>query len=325
MSAVSLVDSSLDTVFPLVVDRHQTDFPADGSLENARIWLHQQSDWISAELCEHGALLFRGLPLYCADDFHAVAQGLLGNLLPYVEGQSPRTKVGDNIYTSTEYPSQYSITLHNELSYVKSPPQRIIFFCLSEPTTGGETPIVDGRRAYAAMPESLRVKFESLGVLYVKNMHGDSRGFGKSWMGHFETEDRAEVEAYLRASDISFEWQANGTLRTMVRRPGTMRHPITGDMVWFNQAHLWHVSNFDPRHREQLLRLHGEANLPTHAYFGDGSPIDTNDLDVVRKVLWDCAVSTPWRQSDLLLADNILAMHGRNPYTGPRKILVAMG
>jgi alpha-ketoglutarate-dependent taurine dioxygenase len=325
MSATLTVDTLHVSSFPLVVGADQPGDFKHFSLDDVKNWLRERNGWISEKLLVHGALLLRGLPLASAEAFHAAAQELLGSLVPYIEGQSPRTKVGDNVYTSTEYPSQFSITLHNELSYVKEPPQRILFFCLSEPTTGGETPIVDGRRAYSVMPASLRHKFESLGVLYVKNMHGDPRGFGKSWMDHFETHDRATVEAYLKSNGISFEWRSNGALRTMVRRPGTLDHPKTGEAVWFNQAHLWHVSNFEPKHREQLVRLHGEENLPTHAYFGDGSPMDVSELDVVRKVLWDCAASYPWRQSDLLVADNILTMHGRNPFTGPRKILVAMG
>lgn len=325
MSATLTVDTLSVSSFPLIVDAHKSGEMANLSPDDVKTWLRQRSGWISEKLLEHGALLLRGLPVANTEAFHAAAQGLLGSLAPYIEGQSPRTKVGDNVYTSTEYPSQFSITLHNELSYVKEPPRRILFFCLSEPATGGETPIVDGRKAYGAMPASLRHKFETLGVLYVKNMHGDARGFGKSWMDHFETQDRAKVETYLETNGISFEWRSNGALRTMARRPGTLQHPRTGEMVWFNQAHLWHVSNFEPKHREQLVRLHGEENLPTHAYFGDGSPMDVSDLDVVRRVLWDCAVSFPWRQSDLLVADNILTMHGRNPFTGPRKILVAMG
>jgi hypothetical protein len=36
-------------------------------------------------------------------------------------------------------------------------------------------------------------------------------------------------------------------------------------------------------------------------------------------------VSFPWEQGDLLVVDNVLAAHGRKPFTGERKILVVLG
>jgi alpha-ketoglutarate-dependent taurine dioxygenase len=32
----------------------------------------------------------------------------------------------------------------------------------------------------------------------------------------------------------------------------------------------------------------------------------------------------PWRQDDILMLDNFLVSHGREPFVGPRRILVAM-
>jgi alpha-ketoglutarate-dependent taurine dioxygenase len=44
-------------------------------------------------------------------------------------------------------------------------------------------------------------------------------------------------------------------------------------------------------------------------------------LDVYREL----EVSFRWEQGDVMLLDNILAAHGRNPFTGERKLLVALG
>ncbi|MFT7224160.1 MAG: alpha-ketoglutarate-dependent taurine dioxygenase [Cellvibrionaceae bacterium] len=75
-------------------------------------------------------------------------------------------------YTSTEYPPEQDITLHNELSYSTEPPRTIEFFCEIAPATGGQTPILDCRDFYNNMPNKLRDPFLEKGVLYVKNMHG---------------------------------------------------------------------------------------------------------------------------------------------------------
>lgn len=287
--------------------------------------VESRREWMEEMLHRHGGVLFRGFTIRETEQFQKISQAVIPTLKPYVEGQSPRTKVADNVYISTEFPAQYRITLHNELSYAKSPPSRIIFHCHIPPADGGETPIVDCRRLYTAMDADVRERFERLGVKYVKNMHGQERGLGKSWMEHFETNDRNVVEEYLGENDIGFEWTTEGNLRTWSIRPGVLRHPVTGEWHWFNQANLFHVSNVDARHRSQLLARCGEDNLPTHAFYGDGQTIASADLDRVREVMWDNAILFAWQQGDVLVLDNFLVAHGRMPYKPPRKILVAMG
>jgi alpha-ketoglutarate-dependent taurine dioxygenase len=282
-------------------------------------------DWLDEMLHSRGGILFRDFTIADVGDFQQVARSVIPDLKPYTEGQSPRTRVMDNVYTSTEFPPQYRITLHNELSYAKVPPPRIIFHCHVPPGEGGETPIVDCRRVYAAMDPALRSRFEAVGVKYMKNMHGNDRGLGKSWMQHFETDDRTLVEDYLRQNDIDFRWTHDGSLKTWSIRPATSKHPVTGEPHWFNQANLWHVSNVDERHRSQILARCGQDDLPTHAVYGDGTPIADSDIDRVRQIMWDHAVIFPWRQGDVLVLDNFLVAHGRMPYKAPRKILVAMG
>lgn len=326
MEATSFALKDLDKPpfdeLPLIVEPHEV---GTTSSEGLADFISDNLDWLNDMLHHHGGVLFRGFSLHEVEEFQQVSRAAVPQLQPYVEGQSPRTKVADNVYTSTEFPPQYRITLHNELSYTKSPPTRIVFHCHVQPNDRGETPIVDCRKVYQLVDARIRDQFERLGVKYVKNMHGDARGLGKSWMDHFETSDRLQVEAYLHENDIEFAWLDNGTLRTWAIRPGVQRHPVTGEMHWFNQANLWHVTNLDERHRKPLLERCGIDNLPTHAYYGDGSPIDTQDLDHVRQVLWDESVFFPWLQGDVLVLDNHLVAHGRNAYTGPRKILVAMG
>lgn len=321
MSTLSSVQTS-STTLPLVCAASEI---RDRSVESLCQQIHERQAWIENKLAIHGGLLFRGYSLNSPEDFQSVAQASIESLKPYVEGQSPRSKVADNVYTSTEHPARYRITLHNELSYTKNPPPRIAFFCLVEPSVGGETPIVDCRKVYELMPARIRDAFETKGVRYVKNMHGEQNGLGKSWMDHFETDDRGVVEAYLEENSIEFEWLSDGSLRTSAVRPGVIDHPLTSERIWFNQANLWHVTNVDERHRARLIERCGIEGLPTHAFYGDGSPIPDEDLDQVRNVFWDNSVIAPWQQGDFLLLDNFTVAHGRMPYEGPRKILVAMG
>ncbi|RML56422.1 putative Pyoverdine biosynthesis regulatory protein [Pseudomonas syringae pv. maculicola] len=67
-----------------------------------------------------------------------------------------------------------------------------------------------------------------------------------------------------------------------------------------------------------------EEDLPRNVYYGDGSPIEETLLDEIRGVLDDSTVSFPWLENDVLMLDNMLTAHSRAPFTGKRKVVVAM-
>lgn len=113
-------------------------------------------------------------------------------------------------------------------------------------------------------------------------------------------------------------------MRTRQRVQGIAHHPHTGDPVWFNQAHLFHLSALAPEMREVLLDTVGEEDLPRNVYYGDGTPIPDAELDAVRAVLDVHKVVFPWREGDVLMLDNMLTAHAREPFSGPRKVVVAM-
>lgn len=103
-------------------------------------------EFFRAKLLEHGALLFRGCLFASPAEFGEFVHSFSGKkLLAYVGGASPRVELGGGVYTSTEYPSQYVLALHNELSYSHQYPANIYFCCLIAPQNGGETPIADSR------------------------------------------------------------------------------------------------------------------------------------------------------------------------------------
>jgi alpha-ketoglutarate-dependent taurine dioxygenase len=143
-------------------------------------WLLANKSFLTKNLQQYGGILFRGFPISTAAEFNSVVQTIEPRTLTYIEGQSPRTKVHDQIYTSTEYPANQTITLHNELSYTHNPPKKIFFFCEIPPQIDGETPITDCRKIYEKMNPQIRDRFVSEKICYVKNMHGGNQ-FGKSW------------------------------------------------------------------------------------------------------------------------------------------------
>ncbi|MGK3988242.1 TauD/TfdA family dioxygenase [Sorangium sp. So ce136] len=273
------------------------------------------------ELTRYGAVLFRGFAVRSLADFHAFVRLVTPELLDYTFGSTPRSHVQDRIYTSTEYPAHQHIPLHNEQSYTLDWPLKIWFHCAQAAPEGGSTPLADSREVYRRIPPRIRERFAAKKVMYVRNY---GNGLDLPWQKVFGTSDRAEVERFCRTAGIECSWKADGELRTRQVCQAVATHPRTGEHVWFNQAHLFHVSNLEPAAREALLSIFAEQDLPRNALYGDGSPIEGAALDEIRDVYRQLAVEFAWREGDVLLADNMLVAHGRAPYRGPRKVLVAM-
>ena len=157
--------------------------------------------------------------------------------------------------------------------------------------------------------------------MYVRNY---GTGLDLPWQDVFQTTRKPEVEAYCRSAQIEFEWIGEDQLRTRQRCQVSARHPRTGDLVWFNQAHLFHVSRLPAEVRDWLLSSTAEEDLPRNVYFADGSPIDPAMLDEICKIYHQQALCFSWRAGDILLIDNMLTAHGRKPFSGSRRVVVGM-
>jgi len=284
-------------------------------------WVKSNQSLIETELRKRGGILFRGFNVKSAEDFSGLTSSLCRRMMKYQERSTPRTEVAENIYTSTEYPAEQFIALHNEFSYARTWPMKIWFFCQEAAAMGGETPIADSRLVYQRMDPEVRQRFASRGVRYVRHY---GSGIDLPWQTVFQTDSRAEVEAYCRQAPIEWQWLGDDRLKTWQIRQGVAAHPQTGEMVWFNQAHLFHVSNLEREVRESLVATFGEEGLPRQAWYGDGGEIEEEALAEVRRAYEEVLVEIEWRQGDVLLLDNMLVAHGRRPYSGPRKILAAL-
>jgi alpha-ketoglutarate-dependent taurine dioxygenase len=284
-------------------------------------WVEEHQDDVRALLETRGALLIRGLKLLGSAQFGKLLSSLFGSeLLEYVYRSTPRTQVRGNVYTATEYPADQAIPQHNENSYSRTWPNRLGFMCLTPAETGGETPISDSRVVYGSLPESIRARFEEKGVMYIRNYSN----IDLPWPVVFQTEDRSEVEAFCEANELTYEWMGDDRLRTIQVNPATAVHPRTGEKVWFNQAHLFHTSSLGKEIADTLLNSLGEENLPRNAYYGDGSRIEPEALELIRATYEQTKVKFAWQKNDLLLLDNMLFAHGRESYAGARKVLVGM-
>lgn len=319
--------------FPGVVISHKQSM----SFDDFSHLLQDNREIIKQALLKHGALLFRGFPLHDAKDFSSTIASLgLGKFVDYIGGDSPRDKVEEGVYTSTEAPPAFHIPLHQELSFIKHFPKHIYFYCDVAPLVRGETIIADARKIYSALDDAFINKFEKRGLTYISHYYYKSKIMEwvnrlqrshKSWTEVFETHEKSEVEKKCIENEFKWRWLHNDWLEIQQTRPAIHQHPITQDVVWFNQVHLY---DFNPRllgfkrylgaklfYFRKSTRLH-------EIQFADGSPIPRKDLYHILDILDQHTVAFPWQQGDFLVLDNILAMHGRAPFSGKRRILTAL-
>jgi amino acid adenylation domain-containing protein len=320
--AVSVSEESLVTTDTLAPDQPLPLVVRPGTADvDLAEWAPDHREWIEEKLVEHGAILFRGFDIRSPEALEAFASKITSGL--YRENaEHPRDSVSGNVYTPTFYPSEQKLLWHNENSFNHEWPLKIFFCCQTPPDKGGETPLVDSREVYRRIDEDVRRRFEERQIRYQRN-YGDGLGLG--WETVFQTEDREEVEERCRQNRMSWEWKPEGRLRTLGVRPAVIRHPRTDEPCWFNQAQHWHTACLDPATRESVTSMFDPEDLPRACTYGDGSPISDEEMKAILDIYEDLEVAFPWNRGDVVLVDNVLIAHARNPFEGPRKLLVAMG
>jgi alpha-ketoglutarate-dependent taurine dioxygenase len=300
--------------FPLVIQPNSAEV-------DLMSWVENNRDYLETELCKHGAILFRSFNVKSVLEFENFAQTICPNLFAEY-GDLPRTGEGNKVYGSTPYPADKAILFHNESSHLHCWPLKIWFFCVQPAQQGGETPIIDCRKAYKIIPAKLREKLAQKQFMYVRNY---TNNLDVSWQDFFRTSDKSVVEDYCCQAGIGFEWYGDDSLITRQIRPALAVHPKTGESVFFNQIQLHHIAYLDVKTRESLLSLFDEKKLPRNVYYGDGTPIEDDVIAEINQVYQQSQTSFPWQKGDILMLDNMLCAHGRSPYSGQRKIVVAMG
>jgi alpha-ketoglutarate-dependent taurine dioxygenase len=284
-------------------------------------WAAEHREALRAVVIEHGSVLVRGLGLRDAAEVGAVFRRLANGLMTEREAFASRRTYSDGVYSSSTWPQNQLMCMHHELSYTLEFPGLMLFACLSAPTHGGATTVADSPTVLDALLAELIERFEREGWLLTRSYNDE---IGASFAEAFGTEDRGAVESYCRANAIEFEWQPDGGLRTRQRRSAVVRHPVTGQRCWFNQIAFLNEWTLAPEVREYLVDVYGADGLPFNSRFGDGDLIGEDVVQLLNQVYEANTVREPWQAGDLMLVDNVRTAHSREPFEGPREVLVAM-
>mmetsp|Transcript_13251 Transcript_13251/g.27039 ORF Transcript_13251/g.27039 Transcript_13251/m.27039 type:complete len:399 (+) Transcript_13251:40-1236(+) len=285
-------------------------------------WMTANRDLLfNTLLPKHGAVLLRGFDIPDADEFSktVVAMGLEEQ--PYIGGNAVRTVVADRVFTSNESPPTERIPFHHEMAQVPRFPTRVMFYCETPSEEGGETPIVLSTEVAdymsSTMP-SLFNRFQTEGVRYIRTMptHDDpTSALGRGWMSTYTNgvNDKNLAEEEMRRDGVEWEWMENGDLRTISKKLTAIRS-IDGKNVFFNQVVAAYSGWNDSR------------NVGENAIvFGDSmEKLPKEEMEKLIDKMDELSVAFKWRQGDVLIIDNRLAMHSRRPFVKPRRVLASL-
>ena len=331
---------------PLVVEPRR-----DTSLDGLVSWIADEREVLAGYERTHGAVLFRGFDVTSPEDFERVALAVRPDLKNDYLGTSPRDAVTTYVFSASELPPFYPIPQHCEMSFTANPPERLFFYCDVAPRSrGGETPLVDFSRVYETIRADVRQEFERRGLRIIRNYSGpgsQDRDLWKlkPWHEMFGTTDREAVTA--RAIEEGFEpiWRDDDRLTLLSEQPAVRRHPESGVPVWFNHSQVFHLTTassellraglVDLNVRSLALAAFAGAMVAVrrrvvpaelqamHCTFRDGGEIPDAMMAEVRNAIWRNLIRYRWQRGDAIVIDNFRVSHGRMPYSGPRRVLVA--
>jgi len=268
-----------------------------------------------------GAILFRGFNVFDINEFNSVVKSVHKKVLNYEEASTPRSKIKGKVYTSTQISPQIEIPIHNEMSYATKSPQNLWFYSNEVADKGGQTTIANSKKIYDEINSKIKKDFEKKKIMYIRRY---GYGLDLTWSRAFNTKNRNKVSAYCKKNKIKFKWIDKDKLVTWKINNFSLYNPIIDSKIWFNQAHLFHRSNYDKKTKLLFNKVLGKDYFPRDTKFGDGKDIPLSYLKNIRKVLDNNTTNINWKENDILVLNNHLISHGRRKYAGKRKVYVVM-
>ncbi len=284
-------------------------------------WYSLNKVEVESLLYETGAVLFRGFNVDNDEDFSDYLKNTGYEFLDYLERSSPRFEISGKVYTSTSYPREQEIFLHNENTASIRFASKVWFYCNNPADSGGQTPIGSSADILNRIDNDVAEKFVKLGWKLVRNYN---QYVAYDWKSGFGGLSKKSVEQYCRDNRIDYEWTNSGDLKTTQIRSSIIIHPFSRKKCWFNHVAFWHTANLDEFVYSSMLQDFGEEGLPFMVSYGDGTAIPDEIAKHLKEAYLTEKRKFDWMEGDVLMLDNILSVHGRESYAGDRRIRVAL-
>lgn len=287
--------------------------------------LQAEGQLLTKKLALHGTLLFRGLPICNAEDFSEFAHAFGFQPHEIIGIVVDRPVLAPNVSPASEAPKEVLIHSHNESPQVPHSPGYIFLYGHKAPLQGGETPISSSIELFQRLQDEAPVFVAELAekgllsrIIYKTESQypGGStlrQAFGKDIVDGDDLATRrfkieAQIARYGRGAHTSWEWLDNdeGVVVThrlpAIRMQSGTKLPtlFTGLALFFTRKNV----------TEQL--------------YGDGTPIPEVYLKRLVAITEEIRVLHRWMDGDVLVYDNFIAQHGRQPWGGEQGDRVVM-
>jgi alpha-ketoglutarate-dependent taurine dioxygenase len=296
--------------------------------------LQAQDGFLTKKLALHGTLLFRGLPITDAVEFSKFAHAFGYKPHEIIGIVVNRPELAPNVAPANEAPKEVLIYNHNESPQVPHAPEYIFFYSHKAPLKGGETPISSSlelfQRAKEEIPEFINEIAEK-GILsrvvykVEKQYEGGStlkQAFGKDVQeGDSEETKRAKIEKqiarYGRGKHTSWEWTPDGGIILTHRLPAIRTQPSTNLPTLFTGLAAYYKNSQNQGNKSG-------RKMNTTQLFGDETPIPEKYLAKLADITDEIRVLHKWQRGDVLVYDNIISQHGRQPWEGEQSDRVVL-
>lgn len=295
--------------------------------------LRAQQPELRDALRQHGGVLLRGWPVDSAARFETLADCFLAEQASYIGGVSRRSRIHNNVYNTTEAPSDVVIEQHLEATHTPRPPELILFNCQIAPGTRGETPLASFIELYERLPKSVTEPLETESVVYTRELidrdsalyralpSGVKQSLALSWQEVSGCNELGQARHALETEGYDVTSRGSRRLRTRCTQPVIETHPHTGRKGWYLSDQITRVLPWYTRWPRRALR----SVMGMEFGLASGRSLPASVTELVHTTLQQVRFSFAWQPGDVLVLDNHQMSHGRNPFSGERLILTAFG
>jgi len=198
------------------------------------------------------------------------------------------------------------INPHTENAFLPlASPDLVWFYCERPAEDGGASIVSDGTEIAAALHEDTLDRLRAASLRYRTPL------LRAQWEAVYDTDDSDELRRRLEpVADLDFEFRSDGSLHLDYRSP-----QVRPTML--NEAEAVSTNLLSRR----PYRAVGNRE---HDVTADDQPVDAALVQAVLDATLSCSHEIDLEAGDVLLIDNSRVMHGRTPFTDPRRRVLTM-